>query len=375
MVRNAASPPAATDGFVMALISELKELFDGWITAVDRAIDAVAARIMRPRQILLREGEGDSFTITMMPAPNRPALPDLPFRLRNGRPYPSLPADWLAACRGSRVEILLHPDHVMFRPLDFPRQAGEFLGGMIRAQIDRLTPWSANDAVFGWSAPAPIANERIELTLAATSKHIVLPLVQVASDLDAGAVAVCAEIPAGDAAAKIKLFDQSLQGAIGRSVNVPRTLRVVLLSAGFAAAAAVVVAAYVGGTLEAEQQQLLHRISERRASLRLDPNAAGGSGLGLLAKRKQSTPSSVMVLEAISRVLPDNTFVTELRIEGDKIQVVGMTQDAPSLIRLMEQSPQFTRATFFAPTTRAQNDPGERFHIEAHLSAYFGSGT
>lgn len=97
--------------------------------------------------------------------------------------------------------------------------------------------------------------------------------------------------------------------------------------------------------------------------------------MGLLAKRKQTTPSSVMVLEAISRALPDTTYVTELRIEGDKAQVVGMTQDAPSLIRLMEQSPQFSRATFFAPTTRAANEPGERFHIEAHISAYFGSAS
>ena len=93
------------------------------------------------------------------------------------------------------------------------------------------------------------------------------------------------------------------------------------------------------------------------------------------AKRKQTTPSSVMVLEAISRVLPDSTYVTELRIEGDKVQVVGISQDAPSLIRLMEQSPQFSRATFFAPTTRAQSDPGERFHIEVHITPYFGSGT
>ena len=108
--------------------------------------------------------------------------------------------------------------------------------------------------------------------------------------------------------------------------------------------------------------------------MRLDP-AAGGSGLNMLAKRKQATPSSVMVLEAVSRVLPDTTYVTELRIEGDKVQVVGMTQNAPALIRLMEQSPQFTRATFFAPTTHAQNEPGERFHIEAHITAYFGSGT
>ena len=108
--------------------------------------------------------------------------------------------------------------------------------------------------------------------------------------------------------------------------------------------------------------------------MRLEANGTA-SGLGLLAKRKQATPSSVMVLEALSRALPDSTYVTELRIEGDKVQVVGMTQDAPTLIRLLEQSPQFTRATFFAPTTRAANEPGERFHIEAHITAYFGSGT
>jgi general secretion pathway protein L len=358
----------------MAIISELKELFGAWITAVAGAIDAVAARHVRPRQIVFREGQGNSFTVTMLPAQNRPVLPGVSFGFGDGRPHPPLPADWKAALRGSRIEILLQSSHVMFRSLDFPRQAGDFLGGMIRAQIDRLTPWNANDAIFGWSPPAPIANERIELIFAATSKHKAEPLVRFADDLGAGSVTVFAETPVGEASVKIKLFDKSLRGAIGQSVDVPRILRIVLLSTGLAAAACLVVAGYVGGTLQAEQQQLLRRISERRASLRLDPNAAGASGLGLLAKRKQSTPSSVMVLEAISQVLPDNTYVTELRIEGDKIQVVGITQDAPSLIRLMEQSPQFTRATFFAPTTRAQNDPGERFHIEAHIAAYFGSG-
>jgi general secretion pathway protein L len=359
----------------MAIVSEIKSLFDAWIAAVARAVDAMAAHYARPRQILLREGEGGMFTATLTHAKNGPALLALSFFLRNGRPEPPLPADWQAAFRGCRVDIVLLPVHVMSRLLDFPRQAGDFLDGMIRAQIDRLTPWSANDAIFGWTEPLPVANERIELTFAATSKREVQPLVQFTSSLNASRMVMFAEVPAGDSPAHIELFDQSLRGVAGWTANVPYTLRVALLSAGIAAAASLVVSAYLDGTLQAEQQQLMRRISERRAALRLDSDAAGGSGLGLLAKRKQSTPSSVMVLEAISRVLPDNTYVTELRIEGDKIQVVGMTQDAPSLVRLMEQSPQFTRATFFAPTTRAPNEPGERFHIEAHIAAYFGSGS
>jgi general secretion pathway protein L len=263
----------------------------------------------------------------------------------------------------------------MFSPLDFPSQAGDFLDGMLREQVDRLTPWTVKEAIFGWSQPTNTANDRIEVTFAATSKLKIQPLLHLAQALDVRSIAIFATASGSEGTpTRIKLFDESQLSAIGRTVNVPRILRAVLLSAGLAAAASLLVTAYLGSSLQSEQQELQRRISQRRAALRLDPNA-GGSALSLLAKRKQTTPSSVMVLEAVSRALPDSTYVTELRIEGDKIQVVGMTQDAPSLIRLMEQSPQFTRATFFAPTTHAQNEPGERFHIEAHITAYFGSGT
>jgi general secretion pathway protein L len=359
----------------MAMISEFKDMFDQWMAAVDKAVDIVAGRILRPRQILLCEGKDGILSAKAISGRKGPALPDVSFRLDKGKPSPPLPADWRTAFRGSRVEAMLQSDHVMFSPLDFPSQAGDFLDGMIRTQIDRLTPWTVNDAIFGWSQPTNTANDRIEVTFAATSKLKIQPLLQLAHALDIGSVAVFTTPSASEGMPpKIKLFDKSLQSAIGRKVNVPRILRAVVLSAGLAAAVSLLVSAYLGNSLQSEQQELDRRIAQRRAALRLDPTA-GGSGLDLLAKRKQATPSSVMVLEAVSRVLPDTTYVTELRIEGDKVQVVGMTQNAPALIRLMEQSPQFTRATFFAPTTHAQNEPGERFHIEAHITAYFGPAT
>ena len=73
----------------------------------------------------------------------------------------------------------------------------------------------------------------------------------------------------------------------------------------------------------------------------------------------------MLVLETLSKILPDQTYVTELRLEGNKLRLTGITRDAPSLIGLMEQSGRFTRATFFAPTTRSPSDQAMRFHIEA----------
>jgi general secretion pathway protein L len=99
-------------------------------------------------------------------------------------------------------------------------------------------------------------------------------------------------------------------------------------------------------------------------------NADGGAQR-ILERRKQTTPASVMVLEALSKVLPDHTYVLELRIENGKVQVTGITKDAPSLIRLIEQSPHFEHAAFFAPTTQSPGEPGERFHIEARVKPHF----
>ena len=354
------------------MMSELKDLFAVWMSGVAAALDAAMTRISPHRRVVLVEGEANAFTARAGSGRKGVALPDLAFHLDHGRMEPAPGAQWRATFRGSRIEIRMRPDQVLFRAVDFPKQAADFLGGMIRAQVDRLTPWTASEAVFGLTQPVPIAGDRIALTLAATSKQTIEPLVKFAQDL--GAASVVGRVAPGDVANgtdEVTMFERRLTGT--SAIDAPRLLRVALLGTCVVALASFAISTYVVGSLEAEQQELGQQIAQRRAALRLNP--ANGSAETLLARRKQTSPSSVMVLEGISRVLPDTTYVTELRIEGDKMQVAGLTQDAPSLIRLIEQSPQFTRATFFAPTTRASEDPGERFHVEAHVTPYFGSGS
>jgi len=351
---------------------ELKELFATWIAGVAAAVDWLATRIVPRRRILIVEGDPGSFTARVTSARKGGSLPEKSFRLTQGMADPAFSEAWRAALRGSHIDLLMRSDEVLFRVVDFPKAAADFLDGMVRAQIDRLTPWAASDAVFGLSESEPFAGERITLLIAATSQQKIQPLIKLAANL--GAVSIAGLVKASDdshATEPIRVFQQPPGSAVGPAIDIPRLLRRTLLATCATAAASLAITFYLANSFDAEQQELARSISQRRAALRI--NQGGGSAEMLLAKRKQTSPSSVLVLEAMSRVLPDSTYVTEFRIEADKVQIVGLTQDAPSLIKLMEQSPQFTRATFFAPTTRGQNEPGERFHIEAHIMPYFGA--
>ena len=78
--------------------------------------------------------------------------------------------------QGSHIDLILRPSRFLFRPLDLPKRAGEFLEGIVRSQIDRLTPWSAAEAVFGWTPPHDAAKDRIELTVVATARARVAAL-------------------------------------------------------------------------------------------------------------------------------------------------------------------------------------------------------
>ncbi len=152
---------------------------------------------------------------------------------------------------------------------------------------------------------------------------------------------------------------------------VRRALVAALVAAVLSMGLAVAADEIIGTHLDAQKSDVSRRLGEHRAAFRRNGFSDAPSDQFTLERKKHEMPPSVIVLEALSHILPDHTYATELRIEGDKLQMVGITRDAPSLIRLIEQSPQFARATFFAPTTRSSNDPGERFHIEVRIRPAF----
>ncbi|MGY4173637.1 general secretion pathway protein L [Bradyrhizobium sp. USDA 4529] len=253
----------------MAMLAEARQWFEQWIAAVATAVDGVAGMFMRRRSIELDENGDGTFTARLVVSKDgSPSMP-VSFRLDHDAPQPPLPAEWKTAFDGSRIEVRLRSDQIVSRVLDFPSQASDFLDGMIRAQVDRLTPWSAADAVFGWSSPQPIANDRIEVAFGATAAAKVDPLIRMARMLGAASVAVFAPAVGGDGAAQqVTLLDKSLRGLAGPSV--PRLLRVGLVSTAAAAAGSLLLNIYLGGraAIRAGRSATPDRAAPRRAASR-----------------------------------------------------------------------------------------------------------
>jgi general secretion pathway protein L len=342
----------------------ISEIFSRWIDSVCDVAAGVLGQFVSQHTVRLIEEGHDEFVLQASGQASSSKIASERIRIPEGRTSHDLLPATLA---GNNIEVILRPDRFLFRPIELPDRAAEFMSGIVRSQIDRITPWNAADSAFGWSEPVKADTERIVVTVAATTFASIKPYVQAITDIGVRSIAVFTFLPeAAPDAQPIKVWEQKSQSAgdIGRT---RRALVIILATISIAAGIAFATDIVAGTFLTAQQDELARQISGIRSA------SSGGRGSiataqHALEQRKHEVPSSVLVLETLSKILPDQTYVTELRLEGNKLRLIGITRDAPSLIGLIERSGRFTRASFFAPTTRSPSNTGDRFHIEAIIN-------
>ena len=87
----------------------------------------------------------------------------------------------------------------------------------------------------------------------------------------------------------------------------------------------------------------------------------------LLAAEKRSQPAMTIMLEALSRALPDGAWLDRLEVSQGSVTFAGKAANAAGLIGPIEASQHFTDVQFSAPTTRAEGTAQESFTITAKI--------
>ena len=92
-------------------------------------------------------------------------------------------------------------------------------------------------------------------------------------------------------------------------------------------------------------------------------------------QKKYAFPSALQSLEDVTKLLPDDTWLTQFEIKSTakgkephrEILVRGESANAGRLISLLEESKLFEQAAPRSPTTKIQPGPGEIFDLGAQL--------
>lgn len=84
---------------------------------------------------------------------------------------------------------------------------------------------------------------------------------------------------------------------------------------------------------------------------------------------KAQAPSAVAVLEEISSLLPDDTWIYMLRLSEGEAQLWGMSRSASNLISRFEKAKTMKEAVFASPLTQDPKSSSERFLLQAKLVA------
>jgi general secretion pathway protein L len=150
-----------------------------------------------------------------------------------------------------------------------PLKAREFIDGIVRAQIDRIAPWNADQAIYGWKLSPDQQAEQISLVIAVASRGLITPYVNILQSFGARSVAVLVAA-AGETIGEISIFDVRFDGVLTTERvrdGLSRALKIASIIAVFALASSIL----VEGWLARERAELTQRIAILQKSARSLP--------------------------------------------------------------------------------------------------------
>jgi general secretion pathway protein L len=111
---------------------------------------------------------------------------------------------------------------------------------------------------------------------------------------------------------------------------------------------------------KARVQTLRQTISRSEAALSL---------AAALERLKHDSPRPAAVLEAMTRALPDDTYLSDLNISQGRVAIAGHSAKAVALVDGLEASDMFSSVEMTAPVLFDQSASKEQFRIEVGITS------
>ncbi|MFO1035953.1 MAG: PilN domain-containing protein [Geminicoccaceae bacterium] len=272
--------------------------------------------------------------------------------------------------RSGRVRLVLRPNDGLAVSDRLPAGAEGDAALIMRHKIDILTPWSAEDVLYDVFVAGKLPDGRVEAVLAVAPRSVVDDVTGRLQGL--GIVPDAVDLIGPDG---VKPLGADLLHFV-RPPSGPGFVPKAVL--GIVAVGLLANGVIVGQQVWARQTHIeaqterasaleqrfaeIPQMQEQLADLEREAS--------FISAERHRVPSAVVVLEVLSRLLPDTVWLSDLQLDGTKLTINGYADAAAPLVPLIEASPHFKNVQFEAASTRVRADAAggrevERFSITA----------
>ncbi|WMC10516.1 type II secretion system protein GspL [Oceanimonas pelagia] len=265
--------------------------------------------------------------------------------------------------KAEQVRLCLPASELLLTQLTLPAATAGNLENVLRFEMDRHTPFNADQVYFGFAvAPREKNSPQLQVSLLLAPKANIDGHLAELAGLGLYPARLCA---ADRAEAPVIALPVPPDGAgrNGRLKNLNGALVLIMLFLLIAVPLYHRQNRIDGLTAELEQPR---QRAERAAALKRELAALQDSR-DFLSRKRAERPPTLPLLNELTQRLPDHTWLTRLELDSDTLQIRGESASASELIGLLENSALFTDVRFSSPITNNPATNKDRFMITARL--------
>lgn len=255
--------------------------------------------------------------------------------------------------------------------VDLPIEAEDTLREALGYELDRQTPFRAHEVYYDFQVvERQPTQRRLRVALTVVPRDALDHALEAAAAWGLQPAIVTlgeAEQLTGPAPAPVNLLPPESRSRPKGAWGIVNRL--------LAAAALLLVIAVVGVPLQ-RQHALIDDLEGQVAALRSEADATLALrrqleqldlASRLLVERIQQVPPAIEILNELSLILPDDTWLQHLQVEPGKVFLQGQSDAASALVGLLDASGLFRNPTFGSPVVRDPISGKERFQITAEI--------
>jgi general secretion pathway protein L len=271
--------------------------------------------------------------------------------------------------RPRRVALRPPPGALLEREVVLPLAAQRDPGGVLRYELDRLTPFAPEEVFWSWRQEGRDAvrgalrlrvsllpKAALQAPIEALRRAGLPPARLEATDADGEARAIPIDEAAGAPTRRQGAWRRRGLAAAGIACGC---LAVAAIALPFALQSLALAAA------DRHVEALRPRVAEAEALRRRIAEAKGGQDA--FAAERARVGDALRAIAALTEILPDDTWLTELTLRQRKLTMAGRSAGAARLIGLLSADPTIRDAAFVAPVTRAESGGVDVFSMRAEL--------